>query len=271
MTAAGSGGVRGGVRDAGVAWWALLGTLVLLVAWALLPGAVVLAADTSGLPGWFMVSSVLALVPGAMVVGCFLWIAELVRRGEIRRNPAPRGRVLPAATNVSSVHMLSLPVHTAWFAGMTAGGTGLLLPAPWYGGDGAFATWWVLGFGLTLSAGAALGSLVKKAAWSRHLGRRAGRRSPAAPSAFWRWVSFRWRLDLWACAAGFAALAVGMMLLVAMTTTSEDFGSAEDVAEATTVVAWLLGGGVVVLAAGLWAGTQFWRSGEDLAGGESFA
>jgi hypothetical protein len=256
--------VTGTSKATRVLWWSALATLVLIVAWALLPGAIVMVTGSHG-PGWLQGSSLPVLTLGGMPVGCVLWVAELMRRGEIRGRAAPRVKGLPRGTNVSRVDMLSVPVHLAWFAGMSvAGGAAFALSWP-YTGDDAFVTWQALGAILVPCAGASLGSFVKKVAWSRHV--RSGRRT-APPSAFWRWVTYRWRLDLWICALGFAALCVGAAIARLMVV-STNFGTAEEYAEARIIVSWLLSGGAVALVAGLWMATQFWRSGEDLATGES--
>lgn len=253
-------------KAARVLWRSTLATLVLIVAWTLLPGAIVLVTGSHG-PAWLQYSSIPVLSVGGLPVGCVMWVAETIRRGEIRGNPSPPGGVGPRGAIVSRVGMLSLPAHVAWFVGMLVAGVAIVAISWPYAGDGAFATWHFLGAALFPCAGAALGSLVKKVAWSHHL--RSGRAIPR-PSAVWRWVTYRWRIDLWACALGFGALAAGIAITGAMAL-STNFGTPEDYAEARPIAAWLLSVGAVTLAVGLCAVTQFWRSGEDLASGESLA
>lgn len=93
----------------------------------------------------------------------------------------------------------------------------------------------------------------------------AGATGDARRTAFWRSVGFRWRFDVWLCALG----AVGLWLVGFFLGGRVEF---PDDAASLELAAWISGvAGITMLAAGLWATTQFWRAGEDLAAGESLA
>lgn len=205
-------------------------------------------------------------------------IGELVRRGDWG---GPSGHkpdaLLPQGTNTVTLRMVPLAWHVVWIV-VALGSAGVLLASlaadPW---TERFAIWAINGIIAVGSAGAILGSLVKKLAWvhggaERSRGEEAAhpalarRRGGASRSrTFWRWVGFRWRLDLWCVALGLVAAWVGALMLV----TRDAFtGSAESVTVAATI---LVPAGAVLTLVALWATTQFWRSGENLAGGESVA
>ena len=76
------------------------------------------------------------------------------------------------------------------------------------------------------------------------------------PSGFWRWMTFRWRFDLWLAAAGGALAGLSPVIL--------PFG------EVTVFVA-LLAAGILLLALGVWCAAQYWRAGVPLGFAESYA
>lgn len=83
--------------------------------------------------------------------------------------------------------------------------------------------------------------------------------------ARWRSFSFRWRFDVWLCALGAVCL---VMVPMWLSLSAALPGSEDSVA---LLVGALGVAGAAMLGAGLWATTQFWRAGEDLAAGESVA
>jgi len=226
-----------------------------------------------------------------MAGGSTVVIGELQRRGTIRRRSPGRG-TLSRASNESVWRMISPSWSLAWAVlGGSACALLLLLMGhePWAHVSGDL-TWPPLFFnGIIVAglAGAALGSWVKKLAWARRHGRvrnlvgvapaashpgsserepRAGSEQEshvAEPSAFWRWFSFRWRIDAWMCAFGAIGLFAGAALLQLLTRLPEDHQTA-----APACIGMIVGG-AALLVTGAFFTTQFWRAGEDLAAGES--
>lgn len=212
------------------------------------------------------------LVP--IVAMCFLWIGELIRRGTWG-GPSRyhSGSALPTGSTTVAVRMVSLGWAVAWVVG-SAVPLGLLL---WdiaaraengYTHD-LYEEWIVNGLIFAGALGATLAALVKKVVWLRSGAARlrvgAYTRQSRRSWKFWRSFSFRWRFDVWLCALGMIALFLCAVILVSRPAFSWD-------ADGMTVAAALIGGpGVVVLATGLWATTQFWRTGEHLGSGESVA
>ena len=264
-----------GVRENGllVAGYVLIGLhLVLLVVDALVaPGLAY--RERQGWGTAVLLSTVLAPIFSM----CLLFIGELLRRGTWG---GPSGHkpaaMLPQGSNTVALRMVPLAWHAVWLLAALAASVVLLVMIaadPW---SERFTVWTVNGIIAVGTAGAILGSTVKKYAWFHGGSTRfqpdavahpalAKRAETARSQNFWRWVGFRWRLDLWCCAFGLIALWFAVQMLL----TRDAF---EGSAQSTTTVAFvLLPGGVVLTLVALWATTQFWRSGEDLAGGESVA
>jgi len=208
---------------------------------------------------------------------CLIWIGELIRRGDWG---GPSGHkpdaLLPQGTNTVTLRMVPLAWNVVWaVVGLAAAGALLWFVATDARGE-RFELWVVNGIIAAGAAGAILGSTVKKWSWFHGGAQRRGaapsthpalaRRAGASRSReFWRSVGFRWRLDLWFCALGLIVVWLGAVMLL----TREVFtGSAESV---TVAASWLIPAGAAMFVAGLWATTQFWRSGEELASGESVA
>ena len=280
----------GGLEDAtipvgGVLWRRLRGHGALLVGGALLAVHVaVLVVDAAVAPGLdsagrermgtlVLVSTV--VLP--LLATCLVWIGELVRRG---RWGGPSGHkpdaLLPQGSNTARTRLLGLGWSLVWLlAALAAAGVllGMISAATT---RERFAIWSVNGIMAAGAAGAVLGSAVKKWVWLRRGHRRAAaapvvhpalaRRAGGEPRArtFWRWFGYRWRLDLWLCALG----AVGLWFGAVAFAQRASFDSDPAVA---TLGTWLVVGGGLLLVVGLWATTQFWRAGEDLASGESVA
>ena len=172
-------------------------------------------------------------------------------------------------------------------------------------GSSNWALWSIHAFILAGFAGQNAGSWLKKVVWARHLsasaadaarasvgGMGAARPSsseaqtspgaehpivaarlraqleaqPAARSErFWRVFSFRWRFDIWLCAIGAVAVWVAVFFL------ASTIEAPDDAPSLTLAAAIVAPAGLAMLGIGLWATTQFWRAGEDLAAGESLA
>lgn len=219
-----------------------------------------------------------AILP--LLATSFIWIGELIRRGRWR---GPSGHkpdaLLRQGSITATVRMLPASWHLFWLlatAGVSAvllGGVVRSMNATVSIDDRVYA-WTANGILLAAVAGAVGGSLVKKLVWARRAGRSTApshpalaRRRPASSTGrtFWRWFSYRWRLDLWSCAVGAVALwAAGAFLGLR----SGSPGDADSITSAAVGAAVL---GILLLGSGLAATTQFWRAGEDLASSESVA
>ncbi len=232
-----------------------------------------------------------------LIGSSILFIGELQRRGSIRRNrDAPADTALPQASNTSLWRMIS-PTWSLFWA--VLGGSVCMWLVALMGneqlattnGDLTWVTWLINGLMIAGLSGAALGSMVKKRAWTRRQVRtprpevkevddldalhpllrarveqaRGKRRTGGGGTAFWRWFSFRWRFDAWMCAFG----AIGIFFGAAMLQIRGLFP--DDRETATLLGTWGIAGGAVLLVAGLYLTTQFWRAGEDLAAAESVA
>jgi hypothetical protein len=123
--------------------------------------------------------------------------------------------------------------------------------------------WELFGGILVFVTGVVLASLVKKVAWLAQVRGWGGRiPGPGRGQAFWRWFSYRWRLELW-----WGGVALPLLLVVC----ALRFGDGPMDPEEVPFWNAVLGGSIVFFCLGLWACTQFWRSGENLASGESVA
>lgn len=256
---------------AGLAWWLTFTLCVLFFAWTLLPGIITLITGTDAdIPDWLLIATggvVLAI--GGMLLMCAMFIAELARRGSITKSSNSRAQGSFGVT----YSLLAAPLHVAWFLSLLVLAAVLLAVPMFADGDiDTFMTWSIWGVFLVPIIGAVLGSLVKKTFYFRWLrrARKSGGRIRRASQPVWRWFSYRWRLDLWLCGAGFLAVTAGLFIAGMMAyLPADDFGDAEDFAQATTVVIVLLSIGVPTLLFALWACTQFWRTGEEINTGES--
>ena len=224
----------------------------------------------------------LTLAPGLLVLlaMCCLIPGEQMRRGWIGVSPKPQTGLLPSASHVSEFRILGHGWHLLWaMAGLVLAVVLIGVPvASWFTGawpatlsdSHDFTGFWVIYGAIALGISvAAFTSLIKKLAY-----RRQGRlRGPAIADggpgqAFWRWVDYRWRFDLWLAGVG------GMMVGISPMFLSEAVGANASVdALATELPAFLtvtgIGVGLVVI--GIVATVNFWRAGESLGSGESFA
>lgn len=275
--ALGKDGVLGhGTGRPQASWWICFALCVLFFLWTLLPGALELSSEwqngySADIPDWLLATSnagVLAV--GGMLLMCAMWIAELMRRGQI-------GKAGPKSQGSFGVtfRLVATPIHVAWFAGLLVLGVALIgLPMTVGGDSEIFMTWFTWGAIFIPVDGAVLGSLVKKTSYLRWYAREAAKSPHGRPARkvqpFWRSFSYRWRFDLWLCGFGTILVVAGLFLLGALNLLPPgEFGDEEDIAEATVVVWVLLALGVPVLGFGLWSCTQFWRSGQPINTGES--
>lgn len=209
---------------------------------------------------------------------CLIWIGELIRRGDWG---GPSGHkpdaLLPQGSNTVALRMVPISWHLVWSLVALGAAVTLLALVDADRLDERFGVWVVNGIIAAGAAGAILGSALKKWTWSRPGARRLERQDAAHPAlarrgaqgsrsqTFWRWFGFRWRFDLWCCALGLVGAWLGALMLV----TRDSFeGSADSATLAGSIV---VPAGLALFGAGLWAATQFWRAGEELAAGESLA
>lgn len=215
------------------------------------------------------------LVPALVVLFSLsgLILGEQMRRGKLVLLPlTPQGE-RATGTVGSTFTPLGTGWHVLWSAlGTVICGAMVALPAAsWVtggwpysdpDGSGAGQAWVIygaLGFGIAIASWV---SLLKKTVWIR-----AHRRHPDGPSTgphqrVWRWITYRWRFDLWVAGLGATVVAFSVTLLPA--------ASAGDERAAGAMTLMLIGGVVLVLVGGGLA-TQFWRSGEWIGTGESLS
>ena len=275
------GRLGGGTGRPNIFWWIVFVLCVLFFLATLLPGALTLVyrhtdqerVDVSdGLLGVINNPYVFAWV--GMLLMCGMWILEYTRRGSIGVS-TQRGRKAPEGSFESEIRLLPTALHLAWFVGLAVLTVALLgLPATVDWDFEIFFVWFLWGAILTPVNGAVLGSLVKKTAYARWYRRQVARnpngRVLRTAQPFWRSFSYRWRLDLWICGVAMLMVVTGAIIGWNLAyLPADDFGDAEDIQEATAVTTVLLSTGVPAMVFGLWACTQFWRSGEDIRTGES--
>lgn len=276
------GKLGGGKGRPTIWWWIVFALCVLFFSATLLPGALTLVswhtareqADVSdGLLGVINDPNVFAWV--GMLLMCAMWILEYTRRGSIGVSKQQKGRKAPAASFQSEIRLLPTSLHLAWFVGLAVLTVALLgLPMTLDWDVDIFFVWFLWGAIIAPVNGAVLGSLVKKTSYARWHKRQAAKnpngRVMRKAQPFWRSFSYRWRFDLWICGTAMLLIVAGALILWAMAyLPADEFGDADDIQEATTVATVLLSIGVPAMAFGLWACTQFWRSGEDIKTGES--
>lgn len=263
-------------------WWIAFVLCVFFFLATVLPGGRTLVAwhtggeqvDVSaGLLG--VINNPVVFAWTGMLLMCAMWILEYTRRGSIGVSGQRRGRKAPTGSFQSEIRLLSTPVHLAWLVGLSVL-TAALLGLPWTMDWDLeiFFAWFLWGVIVAPVNGAVLGSLVKKISYANWYRRRAARHpnGHVVPevSPFWRSFSYRWRFDLWICGVAMLMIVVGAMIWWNLAyLPADEFGDADDIREATVVMRGLLWTGLPAMALGLWACTQFWRSGEDIRTGES--
>jgi hypothetical protein len=276
------GRLGGGTGRPNIFWWIVFALCVLFFLATLLPGALTLVSwhteqervDVSdGLLGVINNPYVFAWV--GMLLMCAMWMLEYTRRGSIGVSKQRSGKKTPAGSFQSEIRLLSTPLHLAWFIALAVLTVALLwLPWTMDWDSEIFFGWFLWGAIIAPVNGALLGSLVKKTSYARWYRRQAAKnpdgRVTRKTQPFWRSFSYRWRFDLWICGAAMLMIMAGALVWWMLAyLPADDFGDAEDIQEATAVTIGLLSVGVPAMAFGLWACTQFWRSGEDIRTGES--
>lgn len=232
--------------------------------------AAVIAIFLSAVPGF----SGLVAAPGILILFaiCGLIPGEQLRRGRISGNPdAPKTR-LPKASNISRFRMLGTGWHVLWICvGLVISIVLVGVPVRgWFvsgfsGEDLASGFWVVYGsvaFGITVASMASLG---KKLTWRRRV--EAGRAATSG-QPFWRWVTYRMRLDIWAAGVG------GLLIAISPTFIAADLGPYPDQYRLQTDLPTMIivvAIGFLLVIAGAAASANFWRAGVDLGGGESFS
>ncbi len=212
------------------------------------------------------------LVPAILVLFALtgLVLGEQVRRGSLALSSLENSPVRSTGSIVSRFGALSYGWHALWAVlGLIV--SGFLVGAPaasWVTGawpysdpsGGDFGQSWViygaLGFG---ASAAALVSLLKKAVWAGVMARHPDRLDSGESNRLWRWITYRWRFDLWLAGIGGTLVAFSVTLLPYV---------ADDDGASTAFVA-MVAGGLLLVALGAVLATQYWRAGERIGRGES--
>ena len=232
--------------------------------------------------------AIAAVFAGLMSVGtttltllfatCFLMLGEQLRRGGIGSSPRPRRGVLPRGSYLSAFRPIGTGWHALWAVSSVALALVLLL-VPIVGdvtrgwpsslpSDYSFSDEWQLNGIVALALAVAVSvSLFKKRHYFRMLARfgpfdRAGQPGTST----WRWLTYRWRIDLWL--AAFGGLLTGLSTIAISSTSWQEADPA--------TVSNLLGGlvllvpGIAVVALGAWLASNYWKAGEPIGSAESF-
>jgi hypothetical protein len=226
-----------------------------------------------------LIVAVMSLPPGllGLFAMCGLIMGEQMRRGAITKNPDAPDTLLPSASMVSRFSVLSYGWHSFWVVvGLVISFVLVGLPViSWFTGgwpenvreSAAFSGFWVIygsiAFGITVATAT---SLLKKHLFLRAVA--AGRATAAGGpgKAFWRWLDYRWRLDLWL--AGIGGLGVVLSFTFLSGYVGPDSYAARRAA-AFVPFAVMFAAGVLLIVLGAIAAAQFWRAGELLGSGES--
>jgi hypothetical protein len=232
------------------------------------PIAGIVATAMTAAPGVVLLFAMCALIPG-----------EQLRRGWIAPSAKPQRGILPSASLVSQFRILGFGWHIAW-AVLGVAISAVLIGVPlsgWLSGGWPsnlrssydFTGFWIiygsLAFAITV---ASFVSLAKKAWFLAALRRGSATPTGGPGKALWRWVDYRWRFDLWIGGIG------GLLIALSVTFLSGAVGPAGSSAElAVALRSFLLlaGAGALLVVLALVAAAQFWRTGETLGSGESFA
>jgi hypothetical protein len=212
--------------------------------------------------------SALIAGPGILLVAatCFLIPGYLRRRGDFYELPTSG---LRGGSVLAIYRPLALWAHALWSLVPLAAWV-LLIVVPlrsmagggWPAGlreENSTAVWLALGFYGALAGGlfaVMITSLIKKAYFLAWLRRHPDAQVDEGSGAFWRWVCFTWRFDLWLAGLGGALIGACCIGL--------EFDGQQFV-----VVASLIG--LVLLLGGIAASLNYWRAGRPLGTGISNA
>jgi hypothetical protein len=213
-----------------------------------------------------------------LLAACLLIPGEQLRRGAMGANPDPPKAVLSTASVISRFRPLSLRWHALW------SGLGLLfclvilgVPAlealtqrvipPFGFAYDLIGGWLLIGFFSLAIVAASLASLYKKAHYLKLVARGGDRLGDGAPHAgVWRFLSYRWRVDLWVAAIGGAAFSLGF---IAPPLADPDVPGDVPTALAFAAVMLVVGAGIFAIA--LWMASNYWKAGRPLGSAESYA
>lgn len=213
--------------------------------------------------------SMMSAMPGVLLLAatCFLIPGYLRRRGSIMEGELKFWR---GGSNTAKYKPLPLVVHAAWLLVPLAAWL-LLVVIPlgnliggnaWPAGlqyENADAVWLLLGLYGGLAAAmfaVVLVSLLKKIVYLRHIIRHPDDINGGASKGFWRWLTFRWRFDLWLSGIGGAFIGLCWIAL-----------GFDDLAFTTTA----LGIGIVFFVLGAALSMNYWKAGEPLGAAESYS
>ncbi|WEO76790.1 hypothetical protein BJQ94_15730 [Cryobacterium sp. SO2] len=207
--------------------------------------------------------SALVALPAILLVTATCFLIP----GYLRRRATTIGR--GTSTTATSLP-LPLGVHAAWALAPLTGWVLLVLRpllnllggTAWPAGlryENADAVWLMLAAYGGLSSAlfvTILVSLLKKVVYVRHITAQPSDVDGSAAQGIWRWVTFRWRFDLWL--AGIGGVFVGLCWIAL------GFGD-------TPFFLSTLAIGLVLVASGVLLAVNYWRAGEPLGAGESYA
>lgn len=202
-----------------------------------------------------------------------LWIGELVRRQQTSESSYQGTHSKGWIPRTTNVRMLTVRWHAVW-AGIAGAIAAVLIWLIRLNPDSdGWASAAIHGTLAAAIAGAFIASGFKKRTWlrsgeakqrvlkdtfylsphrSRHLKR----------AKFWSWFSARFFVDIWCVGVGLAFWWCAALLAIA-------HGAFDEPLDGTTVAFFILAvPGLVLVVLGLWATTQFYRSGMDLETGE---
>lgn len=202
-----------------------------------------------------------------IVAMCFLIPGYLRRRGVIARRATTIWR---GGSRIATYTPLPLGLHAAWALVPLAAWV-LLVVIPlrnliggtaWPAGlqdENSSAVWMLLaGYGGLAAAlfVTIVASLIKKVAYTARIARHPEAVDGSANKSIWRWITYRWRFDLWIAGIGGGFLGLCWIAL-----------GFEDTPFFLTTLCI----GLVLIAGGLLLAVNYWRAGEPLGAGESNA
>ena len=213
--------------------------------------------------------SAMTAVPAGLLLAaaCFLIPGYLRRRGVLAERDTTFWR---GGSTTAKFKPLPLGLHAAWLLVPLAAWVVLVLiplrnligGTAWPAGledENATAVWMLLASYGGLAAAlftVILVSLVKKAVYVQRVTAHPDALTGSAGKRTWRWLTFRWRFDLWIAGLGGAFLGLCWIAL----------GFEDTPFFVTTLVI-----GLVLVAGGLLLAVNYWRAGEPLGAAESYS
>lgn len=215
------------------------------------------------------VLSGMVAVPAILLLAatCFLIPGYLRRRGVMAERDTTFWR---GGSTAARYKPLPLGIHAAWaLVPLAAWVLLVVIPlrnliggAAWPAGlqsDNVTPVWMVLASYGGLAAAMfviILVSLAKKAVYISYVGRHPEAVEGGAKKGLWRWITFRWRFDLWL--AGVGGMFLGLCWIAL---------GFED----TPFFVTTLSIGLVMVVGGLLLAVNYWRAGEPLGAAESYS